>query len=141
MNRDIVIPSVGESITQVTIGAILKVNGTLVHQDEEILEMETEKLNQPIYAPIDGVVHLQVSRGQTCAVGEVVGWIEEKAAGPKVETQAPSNERISIKPLSAIRKAICKRLKEAQNNSVMLTTFNEVDMSKIIALRTEHQEL
>ena len=42
--------------------------------------------------------------------------------------------------MSRLRQTIAKRLKEAQNNAAMLTTFNEVDMSNIISMRKDNQE-
>lgn len=143
MTSEIIIPSVGESITQVTIGAILKPTGTYVHRDDELLEIETDKLNQVIYAPSDGIVNLTVSSGKVCSIGEVIGSIVEGEA-PKMDVppkkEGATNERTTAIPLSSIRRAICQRLKQAQSNTVMLTTFNEVDMSKVIAIRTEFQE-
>lgn len=50
MSVKIVIPQFGESVTQVTIGAVLKPTGSVVAVDEEIIELETDKLNQTLHA-------------------------------------------------------------------------------------------
>ena len=57
MKIELKIPSVGESITEVTIGKILKASGTTVKCDEELIEIETDKLNQVLYAPGNGLSH------------------------------------------------------------------------------------
>lgn len=167
MSVDIIIPNLGESITQVTIGALLKPSGTIVRRDEELVELETDKLNQPLYAPADGLLQFNVKTGDSVPVGHVIGVIVEVdraiATPPSITTPPPvisppkrevkeelsdnkilglvlDAERYIEKPLPSLRKAIGKRLLEAQEKSVMLTTFNEIDMSKVIALREEFKE-
>ncbi len=170
IKQAILIPSLGESITQVTIGALLKPNGTIVRQDDELLEIETDKLNQVIYAPSSGVLHISVEKGQVCSVGSDIGWIEvvhqqeslqeslqearqkevseildkprkkEAINEPMNESASDQYDRCRVTPLSAIRKAISKRLKEVQSSTVMLTTFNEVDMTALMDLRNKHKD-
>lgn len=85
MKIEIKVPAMGESISEATIGSILKPNGSKVNVDDEILELETDKVNQVIYAPQAGVVTVAVTPGQTVKVGEVIGFVE---AGAIVETSA-----------------------------------------------------
>lgn len=60
---------------------------------------------------------------------------------PEPETRAPqTSERVSRRRMTPLRKTIAKRLVDAQQSTAMLTTFNEVDMSAVIALRKKHQE-
>jgi 2-oxoglutarate dehydrogenase E2 component (dihydrolipoamide succinyltransferase) len=57
---------------------------------------------------------------------------------PSLPDDAAREERVRM---SRLRQTIARRLKDAQNTAAMLTTFNEVDMSKVMALRTEYREL
>ena len=83
MQHDIKIPSMGESISEVTIGNILKPSGTYVKADEEILELETDKVNQVLYAPAAGVLNLKVKENDTVKIGDVIGAVDGDAAAPK----------------------------------------------------------
>ncbi len=76
MKIEIKVPSMGESISEAVIGNILKPNGSAVNPDDEILELETDKVNQVIYAPQAGIIHFTVSEGQTVKIGEVIGTLE-----------------------------------------------------------------
>ena len=53
------------------------------------------------------------------------------------DNRDPQEERV---PMSRLRKVVAKRLKEAQNTAAMLTTFNEVDMSSVMSLRSEYKD-
>lgn len=217
MKTDIKIPSLGESISEVSIGQILVKNGQIVSADAELLELETDKVNQLLYAPQAGIVALTVREGDTVKIGQIIGSIalgdgaslqtkgkpsvatnlsisvpskapmtpgktippieqsQESArrtkldfaeelrtgqtraieAAPSIpfrdhsssaETVSSPSSSIALgketrQPLSKIRKVTAKRLVEAQHNTAMLTTFNEVDMSQIIGLREQHQEV
>lgn len=203
MKIEIKIPSMGESINEATIGTIIKASGTRVAMDDEILELETDKVNQVLYAQQAGIIVLNVSQGDIVKIGQVVGHIdsegkeeskkeeskktkepapqakekkptiqpsttppskgtriskEEEMASILSETQKAPKE--SVKPketittsdempskrietrqkMSRIRQVISKRLVEAQHNAAMLTTFNEVDLSQVIAAREKYKE-
>ena len=164
MKEEIKIPDMGESITEASIVAILKPSGSLVQEGEEVIEIETEKVNQPLYAPSAGCVEWKVEEGDSVVIGELIGFVDtEKAvAAPPKEEKAkvvgekavvPSPERAEAvvvteaggkqetrKKLSKIRKVIAARLVESLQNSAMLTTFNEVDMSAVIELRSQNKE-
>src|SRR5262249_40545548 len=77
--------------------------------------------------------------------------VEQKRAAPKPETSKTQPQRAEqalgapgrqeeIVPMSKLRRTVAERLVEAQRNSALLTTFNEVDMSSVMALRKEHGE-
>jgi 2-oxoglutarate dehydrogenase E2 component (dihydrolipoamide succinyltransferase) len=90
--------------------------------------------------------------------GDVVAFIEKPAPAPEAPTEAPrevakapapapkpvavadSDDRQSRKPISRLRQRLAERLVEVQQTTAMLTTFNEVDMSRIMALRSQYQE-
>lgn len=205
MKAEIKVPAMGESITEATVGEILKASGAQVAMDEEVLELETDKVNQVLYAPQAGAISFTVNVDDTVQVGQVIGYVDTEAAGiapeapPKeVPQEAPKAAEIIPKPVAApaatvatgggtrttkesfvaelksgpvttvvappaakpevpvvpvasgeretrqrmprIRKVIATRLLEAQHTTAMLTTFNEVDMSAVMALRTQYKD-
>ena len=223
---EIKVPTVGESINEVTLVKWLKQDGTYVERDEVIAELESEKATFELNAEQAGVLKTVGKEGDTLKIGDVVAQIDEAAAkpsgpapataptdgkpaeakkeepkkqeAPKPQAQpAPSAQPVtaipndvkatpvasamiadkkvnpkSIQPsgyngkilkedvlealanpgrkpgvqafnreekrekMSNLRKTISRRLVEAKNTSAMLTTFNEVDMSKVMAIRT-----
>lgn len=222
MKIEVKVPGMGESISEATIGTILATSGSAVKMDSEILELETDKVNQVLYAPQTGLLSLSVKAGDTVLIGQVIGTIEtESAAGLAVESQ-PNNipetktkekveekskeatkgqggsplqtptpveshrirhskedfisslqakekesvgkptvsTKTSVSPLvsqtvtpqkdvtrretrqkmTKIRKVIANRLLEAQHTTAMLTTFNEVDLSQVMAIRERDKE-
>lgn len=76
MKAEIKIPAMGESITEATIGNIIVSSGSQVNADQEILEIETDKVNQALYAPEKGILTLTVQSGQKVQIGEVIGYVE-----------------------------------------------------------------
>ena len=249
MTEKILVPVLGESITEATISKWLKNKGDSINADEALVELETDKVNLEVPSPVDGILTaINFKDGDTVEVGSVLGEIssgsvenkkvdvknfdkepkkevenvinfeKEKKQKPKIfeaeekeeplvltkeeplvlTKEKPSNQKtISQKVLSpAVRKiveenkidtssvkgtgrggqilkgdlislmgsaphpserklkygeeerikmsrlrlTIAKRLKEAQENAAMLTTFNEVDMTNIIEMRKNNQE-
>jgi len=218
MALELVVPSVGESVTEVEIGDWLKQPGDPVRKDEAVVVMETDKATMEIFAPADGTLGRQFKRkGEKVAVGEVVGTIETDAtpagpvpapgtksaataapppAGPAAEPRVmpaaaraaaraglkaeeipgtgpggrvlkedvrraieartppapaaepapgpeappPAGREEEVVPMSLLRRKIAERLLQAQNTMALLTTFNEVDMSAVMALRAQFQE-
>jgi 2-oxoglutarate dehydrogenase E2 component (dihydrolipoamide succinyltransferase) len=228
MKNEIRVPPMGESISDALVGAFLKPSGSYVKADEEILELETDKVNQVIYALHSGQLQWLVEPGQRVTIDQVLGNIDDEAEQPteaeppskpspsqklsqklpaaaadepkqsvksvppvstdelaetsQVQTikttessakttgtsvariseqqwlseldhtssQAEQSKSLPIKatgpsretarPMSRIRQVIAHRLVEAQKQSAMLTTFNEVDMSAVMNLRSTHQE-
>ena len=63
------------------------------------------------------------------------------AAVTPVQTPAAGKRHTEIKPMSSIRRRTAKRLVEATQNSAYLTTFNEIDMEKVMNIRTQYKEL
>lgn len=182
MSSEIKIPNMGESVSQATISNILKSSGSFVKQDEEILELETDKVNQVLYASESGELTLQVKKGDTVKIGQVIGTINPQSVKKTLKSsdkeplkppepafsssnrkakfttsdfisslQQPSASTQSTpivkketntvrKQMSSLRKTIAQRLVEVKNTTAMLTTFNEADMSKVIAIRQKEQE-
>src|SRR5512146_1937801 len=88
MSIQLKVPSLGESVTQATIGAWLKKEGDPVQADEPLVEVESEKATVALPAPASGVLRRVLKQtGESVAIGEVVGELEEGAAA---QTQAAS---------------------------------------------------
>jgi len=180
MKVEIKIPQMGESVTEAVVSSILKNSGTFVKVDEEILELETDKVNQPLYASESGQVELHVKVGDKVTIGQAIGFIdtELKGSAPQEKPQASQHveEKKPVAPLefsarkmvgeiaepsqkpvqkiappkvemrgerrkmSNLRKVIAERLVEAKNTTAMLTSFNEVDMSPVMEIRSREKD-
>ena len=103
MAVNIVVPSVGESITEGTIAQWLKKDGDAVQADEPVFELETEKATTSVAAPSSGRLVIAVPQGQTVKIGQVVGRVEEgrRAATrsrPREKDTEPARRRSSRPP-------------------------------------------
>ncbi|HVK96809.1 MAG TPA: 2-oxoglutarate dehydrogenase complex dihydrolipoyllysine-residue succinyltransferase, partial [Flavisolibacter sp.] len=215
------VPTVGESINEVTLVKWLKKDGEYVERDEVIAELESEKATFEVNAEKAGVLKTVGKEGDTLNIGDTVAQIDESAAKPEgtaatsvPTTAAPEKQKTeqkeetkpqesttsrpqgdvkaspvasaiiadkkvdpsTISPsgtggrilkndvlealanpgrkpgliafsredkkekMSNLRKTISRRLVEAKNTTAMLTTFNEVDMSKVMAIRTSNKD-
>jgi 2-oxoglutarate dehydrogenase E2 component (dihydrolipoamide succinyltransferase) len=209
---DIVVPTLGESVSEATVAKWLKKAGDTVRKDETLVELETDKVSVEVSAPDAGVLtDIVAGEGATVGIGSLLGRLggagaavaapaaaaKPAAAAPAPaaapSTAAPSAQRIAAEngidlssvsgsgregritkadaiaalesrapaPASApvaarpprvlgakeervkmtrLRQTIARRLKEAQNNAAMLTTFNEADMSEIMAARARYKD-
>jgi 2-oxoglutarate dehydrogenase E2 component (dihydrolipoamide succinyltransferase) len=223
MATEIRVPTLGESITEATVGKWFKKAGESVQSDEPLVELETDKVTLEINAPSAGVLsEIAAETGQTVAIGALLGQLSGGAAvavaaqapaakaapAPAASTAMPpapaaakmaAEDKIDLasvagsgkrgqvlkgdviaaarapSPLAApallqppvpvpapvpaartipsddsareervrmtkLRQTIARRLKDAQNNAAMLTTFNEVDMSEVMALRARYKD-
>jgi 2-oxoglutarate dehydrogenase E2 component (dihydrolipoamide succinyltransferase) len=235
MTINIVVPTLGESVSEATVAKWLKAAGDPVQRDEALLELETDKVTLEVYASTAGkLAEIRAPAGTTVEVGAVLGVIAEgpgaaapapvasstaaaspapapaaapaakapaaaparapataevlapsvrkivaeanldvssasgsgkdgrltkadaqalaeiaretrKAAATPAAAPAPAparapHEREERVRMSRLRKRIAERLKQAQNTAAMLTTFNEVDMSRVMALRNAHKD-
>ncbi|MEK7083643.1 MAG: biotin/lipoyl-containing protein, partial [Patescibacteria group bacterium] len=89
MKVEIKVPPLGESVTEATISRIIQPSGALVQRDAEVLELETDKVNQVLYAPQAGKLELVVAVGQKVKVGEVVGSVDTSAEVKPAAVAAP----------------------------------------------------
>src|SRR6187399_313691 len=89
---DIRVPTLGESITEATIGKWFKKAGDAVAADEPVVELETDKVTIEVPAPAAGVLsEIAVKDGETVAVGALLGQIKEGAGAPtKPAAAAPA---------------------------------------------------
>jgi len=93
MNVEIKIPSLGESITEATVGALIVQSGTQVKMDQEIIEIETEKVNQVLFAPEGGVLTLSVKEGDVVKIGQVIGSVNTDQVQESAEYKKRATER------------------------------------------------
>src|SRR5579872_3259663 len=100
MPVELKIPAVGESITEVVIGAWRKSVGETVEKDEDLVELETDKATFELPAPAAGVLTQIVKKaGDTAAVGDVIGSIGEATGNaPAVSPQAKSSGAPQARP-------------------------------------------
>jgi len=218
MAIDIKVPTVGESISEVTLVKWLKKDGEWANRDEVIAELESEKATFELNAEQAGVLKITAQEGDTLKIGDVVCSIDTEAAKPesapaakeapapkvaaqpqttnsqagKADTQPQTDvkttpvaaaiiadKKVDVKKvtpsgsngkilkqdvlealsnpgrkpgvelfgrtdrpekMSNLRKTISRRLVEAKNTTAMLTTFNEVDMSAIMEIRTKYKD-
>jgi len=232
---EIRVPTLGESVTEATIGRWFKKAGDAVAVDDPLVELETDKVTIEVPAPTAGTLGEIVAKdGETVAVGALLGQINDgaapaakaapaaapvKAAPPPPPTAAPAPAAAplkvppadaplapSVRRLSAesgvdastvpgsgkdgrvtkgdmlaaiekaasaptpvnqpaasvqvrapspaddaareervkmtrLRQTIARRLKDVQNTAAMLTTFNEVDMTNVMALRAQYKDV
>jgi 2-oxoglutarate dehydrogenase E2 component (dihydrolipoamide succinyltransferase) len=224
MSTEVKVPTLGESVTEATIGEWLKQPGDAVALDEPIASLETDKVAVEVPSPVAGVMGQQVvAVGDTVNVGAVIATIEAgsgKAAAPAakaevaapapaatasedagdgVTTLSPAVRRLVLEhgvdpskikgsgkdgrltkedvlaaasaapeaapaaapaaaaaaapatggapgrreervKMTRMRQTIAKRLKAAQDTAAMLTTFNDVDMSAVMATREKYRD-
>ena len=91
MSENIVVPVLGESITEATVSKWLKKAGDKVNADESIVELETDKVNLDVPSPINGILsEIKTKEGDTVQVGAILGVISD---GEKTDIQEPSVEK------------------------------------------------
>ncbi|MCC8371229.1 MAG: 2-oxoglutarate dehydrogenase complex dihydrolipoyllysine-residue succinyltransferase [Rickettsia endosymbiont of Pseudomimeciton antennatum] len=222
MSIEIIVPSLGESVSEAAIAKWHKKQGDVVKVDELLLELETEKVTLEVNAVSSGVISkIFKNEGDTVSVGESVGQITEGAVAavalPSTSEKSTSGKELQQQPvnvnsitpppsvrrlvsenklplddikgtgrdgrvtkgdvlefinnsstkdssiketespvitnvvladegavervrMSRLRKTIADRLKQSQNTAAILTTFNEIDMLKVINLRMQYRE-
>ncbi len=177
--KDVVVPAVGESITEVTLSKYIIKDGGYAELDAPIFELESDKASVEVTAPVAGVVHHHAKVGDVLKIGAKVSSIEEGVRAPalkdeKAETKVLVSEPVVLadgvrrsldqflndlkpemptqplvsatisvqrrEPLSKLRKTIAKRLVQVKNETAMLTTFNEVDLSAIVEIRNREKD-
>src|ERR1700739_1684143 len=102
---EIRVPTLGESVTEATIGKWFKKPGDRVAADEPVVELETDKVTIEVPAPAAGVLgSLSAKAGETVAVGALLGQIEDTGAAAHVTagaTRRPDEKPATTKPLGA----------------------------------------
>ncbi len=107
MSFEIKIPSVGESISEVTIGQWLAKDGDHVEMDDPICELESEKATFELNAEVAGVLKQSVDEGATLNIGDVVGTIDEnaKSTSTPIENEVVEKNKVSADVESEIKRS------------------------------------
>ena len=131
---DLRVPSIGESVTEVTLAKILKKTGEIVHLDDPICEFESDKATFELPAEASGSIEWLVSEGQDLKVGDIVAKINTDVATAtapitkdevKLETNDSSNkhsariQQKTILPLQQQKKCVNKTLIQAQYKALV----------------------
>ena len=104
MSQKILVPTLGESVTEATVAKWLKVKGDKVISDEPLVELETDKVNVEVPAPSNGVLEtISVEEGETVNVGSLLGTINDKSSKeaniPKeIKNYNPPKKKVSEEP-------------------------------------------
>lgn len=110
MTVEIIVPPLGESVSEATIAKLLKKVGDYVKADEMIVELETDKVTLEVNAPVAGIIkELKVAEGDTVKVKALIGSIDDKAAKPA--------GLVSNAPVSAPKAAAPVAVSPVSNNS------------------------
>jgi 2-oxoglutarate dehydrogenase E2 component (dihydrolipoamide succinyltransferase) len=99
MRIEIIVPAVGESITEALLAQWFKNDGDMVKKDEPLFVIETDKVTLEVAAEADGRLSITVPEGETIAIGSVVGAIDTGPAGEKAP-QRPAGT-VGAKPSEA----------------------------------------
>ena len=212
---DVMVPTLGESVSEATVSTWFKQVGDTVQQDEMLCELETDKVSVEVPAPASGTLtEIFAAEGATVAAGgklAVMGGASASAAAPaataapapaaastskdvedspaakkamaeagisrdaiqgtgrdgramkddvaralataastpapaaavaapRAPTLADDASREERVKMTRLRQTIAKRLKDSQNTAAMLTTYNEVDMTEVMAVRKEYKD-
>jgi 2-oxoglutarate dehydrogenase E2 component (dihydrolipoamide succinyltransferase) len=134
MQQEIIVPRMGESISEAVVGTIFKPTGSSVKADDEVLELETDKVNQVLYAPGSGTVTLTVKAQETVKIGQVIGFVEtDGAAKPPApqEVKAPQVAKGKAAFLQEIEKKPVIQVKPIVRNSESGDRETRVKLPKI----------
>jgi 2-oxoglutarate dehydrogenase E2 component (dihydrolipoamide succinyltransferase) len=108
MSEEIVVPVLGESITEATVAKWLKNQGDTVETDEPIVELETDKVNLEVPSPIDGILgEIKAKDGEIVKVGSVLGLISQGSVQPvkqKIKKILPKNQETNVVNLDTSKK-------------------------------------
>ena len=92
MSKKIIVPTLGESITEATVSRWLKNIGDQIETDEALVELETDKVNVEVASPVTGILsEIKIKKGKTVKVGSELGVVEPNGKSNKV------NKNTSIK--------------------------------------------
>src|SRR5580692_2858870 len=110
---DIKVPSVGESISEVTLVKWLKKEGDYVNRDEVLCELESEKATFELNAEQGGILHIVAQEGATLKIGDIACTIDETAAKPEGAPEPAKPAAESAKPAAPAKEEKAAPVKEA----------------------------
>tara|TARA_Y100000768_G_scaffold357955_1_gene313405 strand:- start:289 stop:600 length:312 start_codon:yes stop_codon:yes gene_type:complete len=92
MSEKIIVPTLGESVSEATVSKWLKSQGESVTADEPLVELETDKVNVEVPSPINGVLgNISVKEGETVNVGSLLGTVSSSSSSDKKIEDESSN--------------------------------------------------
>jgi len=114
MSNQILVPSLGESITEATVSKWLKQVGEAVDSDEPLVELETDKVNVEVPSPLSGTLSsIKVKEGDTVEVGALLGIVsEEKSRSVSVSKEKNGKRKAYIPPKPTEKKQTAKKSKK-----------------------------
>jgi 2-oxoglutarate dehydrogenase E2 component (dihydrolipoamide succinyltransferase) len=128
MSAPILVPTLGESVTEATVAKWLKKSGDTVNEDEPIIELETDKVSVEVTSPKTGVItEIMVQEGQTVEVGAQLGLIGE--SGAKVATQPEESEKPKIEKIEVEQEIKPKPKKEKEEKVIQLNVERKSEPS------------
>ena len=119
MSNQILVPSLGESITEATVSKWLKQVGEKVDSDEPLVELETDKVNVEVPSPLSGTLSsIKVKEGDTVEVGALLGLVKEgKSSLMKTDT-ADQNQQSYIPPKTSKKKNVVKETLKKRKKTI-----------------------
>jgi len=138
MSNQILVPSLGESITEATVSKWLKQVGDKVDSDEPLVELETDKVNVEVPSPLAGTLSsIKVKEGDTVNVGALLGFVQEGGASPvKAEKLKVINQdQEDSEPIKKINKKIStseEKIKILKKEALVLDTLADEDKQNTI---------
>ena len=128
MSAPILVPTLGESVTEATVAKWLKKSGDTVNEDEPLIELETDKVSVEVTSPKTGVItEITVQEGQTVEVGAQLGLIGE--SGAKVATQPEESEKPKIEKIEVEQEIKPKPKKEKEEKVIQLNVERKSEPS------------
>lgn len=133
MSLNVVVPPLGESVTEATIARWHKKQGEFIKADELLVEIETDKVTLEVNAPISGMLDsINYDEGNTVKVGDILGTIAEnqrKASVPSPNQASLSPQTVNLTPTSAISMELNKiaspaALKQAADLKINLSSLS-----------------
>jgi 2-oxoglutarate dehydrogenase E2 component (dihydrolipoamide succinyltransferase) len=136
MSIELKVPPVGESISEVQIGEWLKAEGDSVQRDEVIVKIETDKVTVDLPAPVSGRLgSIKIKQGETAAVGDVIGYLEEGSAGAQPVPAPPAARDAAPPPSPASPVAEAPRSEKTPRETIPPQGFARVMPSARRALK------
>ncbi len=153
MSEKIVVPALGESITEATVAKWLKNAGDSVHADEPIVELETDKVNLEVPSPITGVItEINSKDGSVVEVGALLGSVSENASSvkpspkkneevKKEDTKSTENNVIKLDPIKKEPKVFEETFKAEEQSEKPLVLTDEVEEAAPVINNIQNQTL
>jgi 2-oxoglutarate dehydrogenase E2 component (dihydrolipoamide succinyltransferase) len=149
MSEKIVVPVLGESITEATVSKWLKNEGDTVETDEPIVELETDKVNLEVPSPISGVLtQINSKDGAVVEVGALLGSVSENGKGAdkkeeikKIDLPATESNVVNLEIPPIEPKIFDKNSEGDESQEEPLVLTNEIKKEKILDSKTESQTL